>query len=80
MAERKTNGAAISALRKALGISQEALAGRANISAPYLSQIENAGRQPAEAVTRRLSDELGVALDAISYPVHDCACSGQAAS
>jgi transcriptional regulator with XRE-family HTH domain len=66
---RKANGATISAIRKALGIQQVALAGRVGITKPYMSQIESGSRQPAPDVLRRIADELGVTLDAISYPV-----------
>ena len=66
---RKTNGLAIASLRKALGIPQRTLAARAGISAAYLSQIEHSERQPPPAVIRALADELGVAVDAITYPV-----------
>jgi XRE family transcriptional regulator, fatty acid utilization regulator len=68
---RKANGTAISTVRKALGISQRALAARAGIAAAYLSQIEHSERQPDPGVIRRLADELGVPFDAITYPVPD---------
>ena len=66
---RKANGAAIVALRKAIGIQQVSLAGRIGITKPYMSQIEHGIRQPAPDVLRRIADELGVKLEAISYPV-----------
>jgi transcriptional regulator with XRE-family HTH domain len=66
---RKTNGAAIRALRDALGIKQVSLAARAGISAPSLCNIEIGGEQPSAATVRRLAEELGVVLDAITYPV-----------
>lgn len=67
-ANRRVNGATIAALREALGISQAALAGRALISAPYLCQIENGLHQPGIEAARRIAGELGVPLDAITYP------------
>ncbi len=66
---RKTNGAAIASLRKLAGISQRTLAARAGIDPSYLSLIERGDRQPEPPVIRRLADELGVPLDAITYPV-----------
>lgn len=65
---RKTNGAAIASLRKALGIPQVSLAARAGITAAFLSQIEHGARQPAPSVTRRIASELGCSIDAITYP------------
>ena len=65
---RKVNGAAVATIRKALGISQASLAARARITPPFLSQIEHGQRQPSPEVLRRLATELGVAVDAISYP------------
>jgi transcriptional regulator with XRE-family HTH domain len=69
MDNRKVNGAAIASLRKALGISQRTLAARAAIAPAYLSQIEHSERHPGPEVIRRLADELGVPLNAITYPV-----------
>lgn len=66
---RKTNGTTICELRKALGIQQLVLAGRVGIATPYLSQIENGQRQPSPEVARKIATELGVPLDAITYPV-----------
>lgn len=68
---RKVNGASVSALRKALGISQVSLAARAGITPPFLSQIEHGARQPSPDVLRRLALGLGEPLDAISYVVPD---------
>lgn len=65
---RKANGAAIGSLRKALGVRQIALAASAGISAQFLSQIEHGVRQPSPPVLRLIADELGVTLEAVSYP------------
>ncbi|MGH3099284.1 MAG: helix-turn-helix domain-containing protein [Streptosporangiales bacterium] len=71
MATRQVNGAAVRALREALGIKQSDLATRAAISAPYLSNIE-AGRKPAgPPLRRRLANALGVSLDAITSAIPD---------
>ena len=69
--KRRTNGAAIGTIRKALGMRQGALAASAGISSAYLSQIEHGLRQPEHAITRRIADELGVSLESITYPVAD---------
>ena len=67
---RKANGATIRAIRKALGIPQVSLAARVGITKAYLCQIERGSReQPSPDVLHRIADELGVPLDAISYPV-----------
>jgi transcriptional regulator with XRE-family HTH domain len=65
---RATNGAAIRALRQALGMRQQACAAHAGISAPYLANIEAGRRQPPLVVASRLAEALGVPLDAITYP------------
>lgn len=67
---RKTNGETIRALREALGITQVSLATRAQVSAPYLCQIE-LGYQPTMAKAKRIAAALGVSLDAITYTVPD---------
>lgn len=69
--ERRTSGSAVRALREALGITQDVLAARCEISKPYLSQIENSLRQPSPQVARTLAVELAVPLDAITYPWRD---------
>lgn len=66
---RKVNGASVASIRKALGIPQNALAARAAITPPFLSQIEHGARQPSAEVMRKLADGLGVPLDAISHVV-----------
>jgi transcriptional regulator with XRE-family HTH domain len=67
--KRKANGATVEVIRKALGIPQVSLAGRIGISAAYMCQIERGSRQPSPDVLVRIASELGVELDAISYPV-----------
>lgn len=69
MADRKANGASISSHRKLMGIKQADLAARVRIAPSYLSQIESGARQPPLDVVSRIASELGVALDAITYPV-----------
>ena len=66
---RKANGASIATIRNLAGISQRALATRAGIAAPFLSQIEHGIRQPSPTVLRRLATELGVSLDSITSVV-----------
>ena len=73
MAERRTNGAAIRALREALGIKHGVFAVECLISPGYLTNIEKGARQPAPDVARRISERLGVPLDAITYPVSEVA-------
>lgn len=71
--QRRANGAAISTIRKALGVRQNALAASAGITSAYLSQIEHGDRHPPLDTIARLAAELGVALDAISYPAPETA-------
>lgn len=66
---RRANGDAIAALRTTIGISQRDLAARAQIAAPFLSQIEHGHREPSPVVLRRLADALGVKLNAITHAV-----------
>ena len=79
MENRRTNGSAISAIRKALGVRQDALAAGAGITKAYMSQIEHGLRQPAPDVTVKIAARLGTTLDAITYPVSDVASDGSAA-
>ena len=65
---RKVNGAAIKALRDAVGIKQGVLATRCRISQAHLNNIEAGRRQPAHDVTARIARQLGVEVDAITYP------------
>lgn len=69
MAARRTNGAAIRALREALGIKSGVFAIECNISPAYLTNIEKGRKQPAPDVAVRMARRLGVPLDAITYPV-----------
>jgi len=75
--ERRANGAAISTIRKALGMQQGALAEKAGITSAYLSQIEHGDRFPPLDTITRLANELGVTVDSISYP-HPVAAPEQA--
>jgi transcriptional regulator with XRE-family HTH domain len=55
-----TLGPTIRSLRDEAGLSQAVLAKRADISAPFLSQIEAGAREPSLATVRALGDALGV--------------------
>jgi len=68
---RNTNGSAIRSLREALGIPHGKFAIRCLISPGYLTNIEKNVKQPSPAVARKIATELGVSLDAITYPVAD---------
>jgi transcriptional regulator with XRE-family HTH domain len=63
---RKANGAAIKALREALGITQQTLAERAGVTREAISQVETGkwGMRPGNL--RALALGLGVSLDAVS--------------
>lgn len=69
MTTRKVNGATVRVVREALGIKHGDLAVRCGFTPSFLSHVESGAKQPSAAVTRRIADELGVPLDAITYPV-----------
>lgn len=55
-------GANIRELRQEKGIDQEDFAERIGVTQPYLSQIENAHREPSVSLLRRISEELDISL------------------
>lgn len=67
--KRRVNGAAVRALREALGIRHMDLAARAEITKGTLTHIESGTRQVSPTTLRKLACGLGVSLEAISYPV-----------
>jgi transcriptional regulator with XRE-family HTH domain len=66
---RRANGAAIASLREALGISQRSLAARIGIRPSALCKIERSANGAGTETIKRIATELGVPLDAITYPV-----------
>lgn len=77
---RRVHGPAVRAIREAVGIKGSEFATRVMVSHGYLVNIEKGVKQPAEDVTRRIADGLGVPLEAITYPVPECTCAkGRAA-
>lgn len=76
MRKRLAHGAAIRALREAIGISISALAPRCDVSQGYLSHVELGTKQPSPQVLRNIATQLGVPLDAISYVVPACPSCG----
>jgi len=65
MITRVSNGAAIRAIRELTGITQFDLAERIGITQGALSNIER-GRRASPYTTRKIADELGVTLEAIT--------------
>lgn len=61
-------GARIKELRKARGLNQEELAGRAGLSRTYIGTIELGGKQPSLWTLFRISRALGVAIAEIFLP------------
>ena len=57
--------------RKARGWTQKELAGDADISITFLSELENDHRAPGAGVLLRLADALGVSLDYLVRGVGD---------
>lgn len=72
MRKRQAHGAAIRAIREAVGIPVGTFAVRCLISQGYMSNIELGAKQPTSEVLRRIADELGVSLDAVSYVLPNC--------
>jgi transcriptional regulator with XRE-family HTH domain len=66
---RLAHGPAIRAIREALGINHGEFALRCNMSPGYLTNIESGRKQPSPAVAKRIAEELGITLDAITYPI-----------
>jgi transcriptional regulator with XRE-family HTH domain len=58
-----TLGERVAQLRKQKGLTQEKLAQRADISTPFVSDIENDKRNVSSKVLLKLSDALDVSLD-----------------
>lgn len=71
MTERRINGAALRAIRSALGVSQVDLAARCGwVDGSHVNRIESgAVKEVTPKVQRLLADGLGVSLEAITYPV-----------
>lgn len=59
---RRAFGARVRELRADRGLSQEQLAFAAEISTPYVSDVENGKRSPGLDVLARLARALGVTL------------------
>ena len=55
-------------LRKKLGWSQEALAEKADVSAPYITQIELGKRTPSLDIVENLANALGVEYKVLFEP------------
>lgn len=72
MRKREAHGAAIRAIREAVGISVSALAPRSGVSQGYLSRVELGEKNPSPETLRAIASALGVSLDAISYVIPDC--------
>lgn len=64
--QRQVNGAAIRAIREPLGITQQELATRAEISRSHMNKIENGTETPKLDTAARIARGLGVPLDAIA--------------
>lgn len=56
----------VRAWRESRGLTQEALAGQAGVSAPYVSQIESGKRIGAVRTLRRIAAALEVPLDELT--------------
>lgn len=69
---RKVNGPAVRAIREALGIRLSDFATRVDSSPGYICNIEAGRKEPSHATAAAIARELGVPIDAITYPA--CAC------
>ena len=68
---RPALGARIRKLRRGLGLSQEALAGRAGLHWTYLSDLERGQQTPTLDVVNRLARALGVTLAEFFRPLDE---------
>jgi transcriptional regulator with XRE-family HTH domain len=59
---RRKLGARVQQLRQDQGLSQEELAGRADIHRTYVSGVERGVRNPTVTVLEKIANGLGVAL------------------
>jgi len=66
-------GEAIALLRKQQGLTQEALAERADTTQRHISQIENGNQQPGLFMLQGIADGLGVPLWVLFYGSPDFA-------
>jgi len=66
---RRVDGAALRALRENRGIRQDVLARRVGVSKSALSHVERGDNGARPEIIRKLADELGVDVDAITHPV-----------
>jgi transcriptional regulator with XRE-family HTH domain len=69
MNERKTLGRAIKVIRKAKGITQDALAIEAGMSPSHLQRIETGERQPTQDALNLICIHLGISSEDITYEV-----------
>ncbi len=71
--KRLTHGAAVRAIREALGIKHGEFAIQCDITPGYLTNIEAGRKQPSPEVAVAIAKRLGVPLDAITYSVEETA-------
>ena len=71
--QRRVNGAAIRAIRMALGIPQQDLAERSGISRSHMNKIESGAEAPKFETAVRIAGQLGVTIDAIAPVVESAA-------
>ena len=69
MSERKTLGRAIKAVRKAKGITQDALAVESGVSPSHLQRIETGERQPTDEALDLMCRHLGIHVEDVTYEV-----------
>lgn len=80
MRKRIAHGSAIRAIREALGIPVGAFAVRCEMSQGYMSNVELGAKQPSPEKLRRIANELGVSIDAVSYVIPECPTCQEAAA
>jgi transcriptional regulator with XRE-family HTH domain len=66
---RRLNGAAVKALRQAIGISLRKLASEIDRNPGFLSRLERDMETASPTTMRAIATRLGVPLDAITYVV-----------
>jgi transcriptional regulator with XRE-family HTH domain len=71
--QRQVNGAAIGAIRQALGITQQELAERSGISRSHMNKIEHGVEAPKFETAVRIAGQLGVPVDTIAPVIQPAA-------
>lgn len=76
MSKRAINRHALKDFREGAGMRPIDLARAANVSAPYLCEIEAGKRNPSEAVVAKLASALNVDVRSLFCPIEQLTATG----